>query len=114
MKVPPLSQKIGAHRARATKAVQAAPKELRLQADVADVLTRHARPEWCWTHFPAEERRDMRTGAGLKRMGYKGAGQIFNSSRRSASFIGMNSKRVGGRLSTEQEAFRLWCIGHGM
>src|ERR1700730_16231964 len=56
-------------RARPRKAPCTVPKEHKLQTEVADVLRSHARPEWQWSHFPAGERRDVRTGARLKRMG---------------------------------------------
>jgi hypothetical protein len=34
----------------------------------AKLLRTHAAPEWRWSHFPAGEARDARTGARLKAM----------------------------------------------
>jgi hypothetical protein len=100
--------------ARPKKVVQTPPRELWLQTDVADVLSRHAHPEWRWTHFPAGERRDVRTGARLKRMGLQKGWPDFQLVSPLGQLHCLELKRIGEKLSTEQDEFRLWCIKHGV
>jgi hypothetical protein len=111
---PPLLMIAQGRRPRPRKAVHAAPKEFRLQTDVADVLRRYARPEWKWTHFPAGEKRDVRTGARLKRMGLQRGWPDFQLVSPAGQFYALELKRAGEDLTEEQETFRLWCIGRGI
>jgi hypothetical protein len=100
-------------RARPRKAPRGTPKECRLQTDVADVLKAHALPEWRWSHFPAGERRDVRTGARLKRYGLQRGWPDIVLINPGGTFHGLELKRVGEELTEDQEDFQLWCIRHG-
>jgi len=43
--------------------------EFAMHCSIADALRVGLAPGWLWTHFPAGEARDEKTGARLKRMG---------------------------------------------
>lgn len=93
-----------------------APKEGVLHVAVADTLRRHALPQWQWSHFPAGELRDRRTGARLKRMGLqRGWPDFILISPSPAGLLhALELKREGEDLTDDQEAFRLWCIERGV
>jgi hypothetical protein len=99
---------------RARRAPRTAPKEYRLQTDVADVLKDYALPEWRWSHFPAGERRDVRTGARLKRMGLQRGWPDFQLVSPRGLFHALELKRLGEDLTDEQQDFQLWCCRFGV
>jgi hypothetical protein len=88
--------------------------EYKLQSAVADLLRHHSLPSWRWSHFPAGERRDVITGARLKRMGLQRGFPDFIAISPAGIFHALELKRTGEKLSPDQEAFRLWCIAHGV
>ena len=112
--MPPLLAICEGRKARARKAPLTAPKEYRLQTDVADVLKDHALPEWRWSHFPAGERRDVRTGARLKRMGLQKGWPDIVLINPAGLFHGLELKRIGQDLTEDQEAFQRWAIRHNV
>jgi hypothetical protein len=97
---------------RPRKAPPSRPKEITLHCAVARLLRDHALPEWIWTHFPAGERRDVITGARLKRMGLQRGWPdcILVSPHGSVRFLEV--KRQGESLSDAQEEIRVFCIRH--
>ena len=112
--IPPLLAIAQGHRARPRKAPQTAPKESRLQYDVAALLRDHCLPEWRWSHFSAGERRDARTGARLKRMGLQRGWPDFLLVSPAGQLHFLELKRQGESLSEPQEAFQLWAVRHGI
>jgi len=114
MTVPPLLKIMASKRARPRKAPLTAPKESVLQCAVADVLRAHCLPEWRFSHFPAGERRDVRTGARLKRYGlHRGWPDVILISP-AGVFHGLELKRHGECLTDDQEQFQLWAIRHNI
>jgi hypothetical protein len=111
---PPLLMLAEGRRPRPRKAPLARPKECALQCAVADLLRRHAMPEWRWTHFPAGERRDIITGARLKRVGLQRGFPDIQLISPAGLFHGLELKRAGEFLTADQEAFQLWSIAHGV
>jgi hypothetical protein len=101
---PSLLKLMTGSKARPRKVPQTAPKEYRLQTDVAGVLKDHALPEW----------RVARTGARLKRMGLKRGWPDFVLVSPHGAFHGLELKRLGEDLTDEQLDFQLWCIRHGV
>lgn len=90
-----------------------APKEIGLHMSVAAYL-RRAWPEHLpWTHFPAGELRDARTGGKLKAMGLAAGWPdfILMLPRGQVGFIEL--KRAGGSMSDAQADFREACIANG-
>ncbi len=69
--IPPLLMIAEGRKPRPRKAVIVAPRELDLHMAVVKALHDYGAPDWQWSHFPAGEARDARTGAKLKRMGAK-------------------------------------------
>lgn len=114
MSTPPLLMLAEGRKPRARKTQLDRPKEYRLQKDVADVLKDHALPEWRWSHFPAGERRDVRTGARLKRMGLKKGWPDFQLVSPRGLFHALELKRIGEDLTDEQADFQLWCVRSGV
>jgi hypothetical protein len=82
--------------------------------DVADILKAHVLPTWRWSHFPAGERRDVRTGARLKRMGLRRGFPDMILISPAGLFHGLELKRIGQTLTDDQADFQLWCIRHGI
>jgi hypothetical protein len=111
---PPLLRLMDGKRARPRKAPAGSPKESRLQTDVADILKAHARMEWRWSHFPAGERRDVRTGARLKRMGLQKGWPDFQLVSPRGLFHALELKRAGEDLTEEQQDFQVWCCRFGV
>ena len=74
----------------------------------------HALAEWRWSHFPAGERRDVRTGARLKRYGLQRGWPDIVLINPAGLFHGLELKRIGQDLTEDQEAFQLWCIRRGV
>jgi hypothetical protein len=112
--IPPLLKIMEGKRARPRKAPLTVPKEYRLQTDVADVLKDHAIPTWRWSHFPAGERHDVRTGARLKRMGLQKGWPDFQLVSPRGLFHALELKRVGEELTEEQQDFQVWCCRFGV
>lgn len=89
-------------RAPATMARLAPQKEIGLHMQVAAFL-RHAWPEHLpWTHFPAGERRDAKTGAKLKAMGLAPGWPDFLLVLPNGQLAGLELKRGSGVLSPSQ------------
>jgi hypothetical protein len=111
---PPLLMLCEGRKPRARKAPVSRPKESLLQCAVAYLLRRHALPEWRWTHFPAGERRDVITGARLKRMGLQRGFPDIQLISPAGLFHGLELKRAGESLTDDQADFQLWCIRSGV
>lgn len=110
MTLPPLLAISKGIRARPRKEKAPLPKELELHMAVADVLRRFARADWRWSHFPAGEARDERTGAKLKAMGLQKGWPDFMLFDPSARLHALELKRVGETLSEDQQEFQTWCV----
>ncbi len=90
-----------------------APKEISIHMSVAAFL-RWAWPgDLPWTHFPAGEKRDARTGAKLKSMGLAAGWPDFVLllPQGRVGFIELKAK--GGTLSEAQVAFRDQAMANG-
>ena len=114
MTLPPLLAIAKGRRARPRKAVAPRAKEIELHMAVADVLCRFAKPEWRWSHFPAGEHRDVRTGAKLRAMGLARGWPDFVLFDPSGRLHALELKRQGEGLSEDQREFKDWCIAHGV
>lgn len=103
---------------RALKAKMPKPKELALHMAVAGILRDFCKPSWRWTHFPAGEARDARTGAKLKAMGLQPGWPDFillsPATQGGANglvlprFHALECKRLGGVMSDTQSDFWHW------
>lgn len=82
------------------------PLEVKTHVAVADALRIGAVAGWLWSHFPAGEHRDERTGARLKRMGLKKGWSDFVLIDPAGQHYWMELKRGQADLTPEQEAFR--------
>ncbi len=111
---PPLLLIAEGRRARPRAAPVIRPREMALHLAIVDLLTRLGDPKWRWTHFPAGEARDVRTGARLKRMGLKPGWPDIILVAPSGRFHGLELKREGEDLTDAQSAFRLWAIAEGV
>jgi hypothetical protein len=90
------------------------PKELKLQFSVAKFLKGYCYADWRYTHFPAGELRDAKTGAKLKRMGLKAGWPDFQIVSPKGLFHALELKRVGEDLNDNQDEFAAWCCAHGI
>jgi hypothetical protein len=99
---------------RLRKAPPIRPREVKLHTDVAKVLRDHCLPDWLWWHTPNGERRDVQTGARLKRMGVKPGVPDFLLISPYGSVRFLELKRIGETLSETQEEFRIFCIRQGI
>lgn len=72
-----------------------------------------AYPGLLWSHFPAGERRDAKTGAKLKAMGLKAGWPdfVFVMPNGIAAFLEL--KATSGRFTPAQKAFRDQAVSHG-
>lgn len=111
---PPLIMLAEGRKPRLRRAPKARPKELALHMSVAKILRDHARPDWIWTHIASGEARDVRTATKLKRMGVRRGWPDFVLVPPTGQLHCMELKRIGERLTEDQEAFQLWCIRHGV
>jgi hypothetical protein len=111
---PPLLMIAEGRKPRLRKAPVSRPKEIRLHMSVADLLRKHARADWVWTHIPAGEVRDLRTAAKLKHMGTKAGWPDFVLIPPRGQLHCLELKREGETLSEAQEEFRFWCIRNGV
>jgi len=94
---------------RLRKAPVVRPKEISLHMGVAKVLRDHCLPEWQWTHIASGELRDIRTATKLKRMGVKRGWPDFVLVPPTGQMHCLELKRVGEKLTEDQEAFQAWC-----
>ena len=94
----------------------AAPKEQVLHFGVAKLLRDHCLPEWRWTHFPAGEKRDMRTATKLKQMGLNRGWPDFLlfSPIYDRQIHALELKRIGETLNEDQADWRQWALAHGV
>lgn len=90
------------------------PKELKLQFSVAKLLQDFCHPDWRYTHFPAGELRDDKTGAKLKRMGLKAGWPDFQIVSPQGLFHALELKREGEALNDNQEDFAAFCRKNGI
>lgn len=97
-----LSLSLGGRRARVALKP---PPERRTHIAVADALRIGAVPGWLWSHFPAGEHRDEKTGALLKRMGMKKGWSDFLLIDHNGDHHWLELKAGKARLTPEQEAF---------
>lgn len=111
---PPLLTLAAARKPRRRKAPRTAPRECKLQMDVAGVLAAHCLDSWRWTHFPAGEKRDVITGARLKRFGLKRGWPDFLLISPFGTLRCLELKRLGEDLTDDQEDFKVWCIKSGV
>jgi hypothetical protein len=112
--VPPLLMLIEGRKPRLRRTPKTRAKELALHMFTAQILRRHVRPDWRWSHFPSGEKRDARTGAKLKRMGLQSGWPDFVMIDPDGRFHALELKRVGCDLNDDQDDFRLWCVGRGI
>jgi hypothetical protein len=111
--LPPLLQLAAGRKAGpARRAPLIRPLEIELHMSVAKLLREHARPEWQWTHIGHGEARDIRTATKLKQMGVQRGWPDFALIPPTGQICCLEMKRIGEKLSPDQEAFRLWCIRH--
>lgn len=99
-------------RPRSTPAVR--DKEIVLHIRVAGLLRAHGLPGWRWTHIPAGELRDARTASKLKAMGLNPGWPDFLLVSPTGKAHFLEVKRVGGKLSEDQRAFKAWAAAHGV
>ena len=112
--IPPLLMICEGRQPRPRKAPTFRPKESKLQCDVAEVLRCHALSTWRWSHFPAGEKRDVITGARLKRYGLQSGWPDLILASPTGLLHCLELKRQGETLSEAQEDFRMWCVRHGI
>lgn len=112
--VPPLLALAEGRKPRARKPPLVRPRELVLHISVARLLRDHARPEWRWTHFPAGEARDVRTGSRLKAMGLQRGWPDFILVSPSGLLHALELKRLGEELTEDQEQLQHWFIVNGL
>ena len=111
---PPLLLICEGRKPRPRKAPIFRPLESKLQCDVARLLHDYCLPTWRWTHFPAGEKRDVITGARLKRYGLQAGWPDIVLIGPAGIFHALELKRPGEALSEAQEVFQTWCIRHGI
>ncbi|MCX7898490.1 MAG: VRR-NUC domain-containing protein [Methylocystis sp.] len=112
--LPPLIVLAEGRKARPRKALRVRPKEVALHMQVAHLLRRTARPEWRWTHFPAGEHRNPRTGAKLKAMGLNPGWPDFLIVAPGGVAHFLELKREGGGLSEAQQQMQIWAAAQGV
>lgn len=111
---PPLLLLAAGRKARPRRAPTIRPLESRLQTDVAKLLTDHCLSDWRWTHFPAGEKRDVITGARLRRFGLQKGWSDFLFISPDGQLHCLELKRIGADMTAEQEAFWRFCIRSGV
>jgi hypothetical protein len=88
--------------------------EFALHVLVADILRRWGTTGWRWTHLPFGEKRNVITGARLKRMGTKrGWPDFILLSPYPAKAHFLELKREGGTLTDEQQDLQMWLVANG-
>ena len=108
---PPLIAMMAGAAARARK--ERPPVQITLHFPVAKFLRENCLPFWDWTHFPADEMRDMRTATRLIQRGFHRwwGDFILLSPRGLAHFLMLPNP--GEPLTFEQDEFRIRCIARG-
>jgi len=112
--LPPLLMLAEGRKPRPRRQPTIRPREIELHMTVARLLRQHARPDWQWTHVANGELRDKRTAAKLKAMGTRPGWPDFVLVSPPGQLHALELKRLGETLSDPQEAFREWCIRHGV
>ena len=112
--MPPLLMLAEGRHPRPRKAPQTAPKEITLHMSTAKLLRDYARSDWQWTHIAHGEARDIRTAGKLKAMGLRRGWPDFVLVPPTGQMHCLELKRIGEKLTDEQETFRLWCIRSGV
>lgn len=87
--------------------------EFVLTMRIADMLKVEAPPSLLWTHFPAGEARDERTGAKLKAMGLKPGWPDFLFVLPGGRLGAIEVKTEAGRLSDTQKRWATDARGAG-
>lgn len=90
------------------------PREIILHMQVAKLLRTYARADWQFTHVPNGEVRDKRTAAKLKQMGTRAGWPDFILIPPHGLLHCLELKRIGEKLTGEQNLFRKWCIANGI
>jgi hypothetical protein len=112
--LPPLLALAQGRKVRPRKATVVRPKEIELHIRVAKVLRDYCQPDFQWTHIGHGEVRDIRTASKLKNMGVRRGWPDFVLVPPSGRLCCLELKRLGQKLSEDQQAFHLWCIRHGV
>lgn len=111
---PPLIAMMSGAKVRARRERVPAPKELKLQITVADLLREHCREGWQWAHYPSGEIRDIRAAAKLKAMGLRRGRPDFELISPWVVPHFLELKRTSkSKLTDDQKDFRNWCIKVG-
>jgi hypothetical protein len=89
-------------------------KEFVLHVLVADILRKWGTTGWRWTHLPFGEKRNVITGARLKRMGaQRGWPDFILLSPYPPTVHFLELKREGAALTDEQGELSEWLLLHG-
>jgi hypothetical protein len=112
--LPPLLQLAAGRKARPRRVPLIRPLEVVLHMTVAKLLRDHCRPDWQWTHIAHGETRDIRSATKLKQMGVRRGWRDFILVPPVGQLHCLELKRIGEKLSPDQEEFRLWCVSHGV
>lgn len=97
-----------------TKDQLPAQKEIKLHFETEKFLNKWVHPDWRYTHFPAGEKRDEKTGEKLRRMGLKRGWPDFQIVAPTGLFHALELKKVGEDLNDDQEAFAAFCRANGI
>jgi hypothetical protein len=114
--MPPLLALAAGRKVRPRRAPLNRPLESRLQFDAAKLLDDHILPDWRYSHFPAGERRDVVTGARLKRFGLKKGWPDFLLISPAGQLHCLELKRIGetltrlSQLGRRMSDFRVFCV----
>jgi hypothetical protein len=111
---PPLLALAAGKKVRPRRAPVVRPKEITLHMSVAKVLREHCLSGWIHFHVPNGERRDIKTGARLKKMGVRRGVPDLVLFSPSGKIHLLELKRNGETLSPSQEEFRDWAIRTGV
>lgn len=96
------------------------PLERRLQLDTADLFFGSRknppllRKDWRAWHTPNEGSRNIVAGANLKRMGMLAGIPDWVIVSPDGKVYFLELKRVGEKLTKEQDEFRMWCVANGI
>lgn len=98
---------------RAASRPRTAAEASKLTVRIADMLKAECPPDVPWTHFPAGETRDERTGARLKAMGLKPGWPDFLFVLPGGRLGGIEIKAEAGRLSSARREWRADALAQG-
>lgn len=111
---PPLLAISEGRRVRPRKAPVFRPRESKLHAAVAKLLTDHCLPEWRWRHLNAKSA-NAREGAIMKKLGVRAGWPDFILISPGGAVRFLELKRDDGEEPSDaQIEFRMWCIAHGV